>query len=519
MSSVALSVASSEPAPPDATALAEDVVTGARSAIDLVEDHIERIERCADLNAVVWPLFEEARARAAALDRTPHPVGPLHGVPVTVKDQFDVAGAPTMVGLEHRRTHRATDDDPLVARLKAAGAIVVAKTAVPQLLSMHETTSPVHGDTYNPWDRTRTPGGSSGGEAALLAAGATPLGLGADFGGSIRVPCHFSGVCGLKPTSGRLPVGGLPELFAAQDAWLPAAGPMARTVRDLALAMRVMVQPAAGEWDAQVQPVPWQEPGTVSGLRIGVVEDIGAIGASPAIRRAVGEAAAALEARGAELVPVHLPFDEALSLMLTIFSADGAAAMRRAAGGDRLHASLRTISSMARRPRWIRGVLASTMRLLGQRHTATLLRVMGRSTVDDLWEAERRLQAMRKGAFDTLLGGRISAVIAPPFATPAPQIGNTAAMIHHAAPAVLFNLLELPAGVLPVTTVRSGEESSRTRSVDQAIRSAQQVEKGSAGLPVGVQVAAGRFREDVVLSVMGAIEAGCPRPMLPSEPR
>ncbi len=194
--------------------------------------------------------LDEADAADAARSRG-EPLGPLHGVPVTIKEQFLVADTPTTVGLPSRASHRAAGDGPLVRRLRQAGAIVLGKTNVSQMLIYHESDNPVYGRTNNPWDPERTPGGSSGGEAAIVAAGGSPLGLGGDFGGSIRVPAHFSGVHGLRPTAGRLTVLDTPGgIFpAGQEAIIPQPGPMARTVEDLALAMQVLAAPGPGATD------------------------------------------------------------------------------------------------------------------------------------------------------------------------------------------------------------------------------------------------------------------------------
>ena len=188
--------------------ISERVASGELSAREVIEEHVRRIEEVNPrLNAVVVTQFDCALREADAADAAlAHggPLGPLHGVPVTIKEQFMVPGTPTTMGLPSRASHRAPSDGPLVGRLRRAGAIVLGKTNVSQLLIYHESDNPVYGRTNNPWDPERTPGGSSGGEAAIIAAGGSSLGLGGDYGGSIRVPAHFSGLHGLRPTAGRL---------------------------------------------------------------------------------------------------------------------------------------------------------------------------------------------------------------------------------------------------------------------------------------------------------------------------
>ena len=181
---------------------------------------------------------------ARAIDdcrRRGEPLGPLAGVPITVKECFQLTGTPTTLGVRRRgESHEtvplATTDGPLIARLRSAGAIVVGKTNVPQLMLLYETDNPVYGRTNNPWDMGRGSGGSSGGEAAIIAAGGVPLGLATDLGGSIRQPAHVCGIHGLKPSGGRLTCVGSSSAFTGFDAMPIQPGPMARHVEDLALA-------------------------------------------------------------------------------------------------------------------------------------------------------------------------------------------------------------------------------------------------------------------------------------------
>jgi fatty acid amide hydrolase len=289
--------------------IANCVASGDLSAREVVEEHIRRIEEVnSRLNAVVVPLFDRARNDAAAADAARsrgEPLGPLHGVPVTIKEQFLVAGTPTTVGLPSRVSHRAASDGPLVQRLRQSGAIVLGKTNLSQLLIYHESDNPVYGRTNNPWDPGRTPGGSSGGEAAIVAAGGSPLGLGGDFGGSIRIPAHFSGLHGLRPTAGRLTGLDTPAAVFAkgQEAIVPQPGPLARTVEDLALAMSVLAAPGLEAIDPGVPPVPWPDwtGVSLSGLRVAAYADDGFFRPAPAVRRAVREAAAALRTLGAQV--------------------------------------------------------------------------------------------------------------------------------------------------------------------------------------------------------------------------
>src|SRR5262249_49918030 len=193
-------------------------------------------------------LYDQARAEARAADEQHargEPLGPLHGVPITIKEQFMLKDTPSTWGLPSQANWRAEADGPLVARLREAGGIVLGKTNIPQLLYYNEADNPVYGRCNNPWDPERTPGGSSGGEAAIVSAGGSALGIGGDLGGSLRVPAHFCGICTLKPTSLRLTnLDNPPHLGAhGQEAIINQDGVLARSVADLALGMRILAAP------------------------------------------------------------------------------------------------------------------------------------------------------------------------------------------------------------------------------------------------------------------------------------
>jgi amidase len=224
------------------------------SATEALEHQVARVERLdRQVNAVVRWDIDRARAAARAADdavTAGHDVGPLHGVPMTIKDSFQTEGCVTTSGAPELADHVPTQDAAPVARLRAAGAIPFAKTNLPIFAGDIQSFNDVYGTTNNPHDLARTPGGSSGGSAAALAMGFTSLELGSDIGGSIRVPAHYSGVSGHKPSYGIVPahgqIPGMPGTLTQAD--LAVAGPMSRSVRDLELALDVLVGP--DRWNA-----------------------------------------------------------------------------------------------------------------------------------------------------------------------------------------------------------------------------------------------------------------------------
>jgi Asp-tRNA(Asn)/Glu-tRNA(Gln) amidotransferase A subunit family amidase len=225
-------------------------------------------------------------------------IGPLHGIPVTVKDSFDMEGLPTTCGSRLRRNHRAPGNAVLVNRLRRAGAVILGKTNCPEFLVSFETDNDIVGRTNNPWNLDRTPGGSSGGESAAIAAFFSAGGLGSDGGGSIRFPAHSTGIVGLKPTPGRCPATGHFPDIVHPGALLAACGPMARTADDA----RVLFEALAGHYprDPLSAPVPIR-PREVRGTRIGVMHRIPGIPAEAAIPDAVRDAAGFLVGLGLQV--------------------------------------------------------------------------------------------------------------------------------------------------------------------------------------------------------------------------
>ena len=244
-----------------ATALAAEIRAKRISCRELLELYLGRVERYnPSINAIIATDMPAARQRAdqadAALARG-EVWGPLHGVPMTIKESFDVAGLPTTWGLPELKDNRATRDAAAVQRYRAAGVTLFGKTNVPVLLADWQSFNPVYGTTNNPWDLARTPGGSSGGGAAALAAGLTGLETGSDIGASIRDPAHYCGVYGHKPTYGICSPRGhaLPGIVGAAD--ISVIGPMARSAEDLDVALGVMAGPddidGAG-WRLELKP-------------------------------------------------------------------------------------------------------------------------------------------------------------------------------------------------------------------------------------------------------------------------
>jgi len=498
------------------------------SARAVLEAHIARIEAVDEqLNAVVARRFDAARAEADAVDAAlarGETLGPLGGVPITVKEQFHIKGMATTFGLPTRSELLEDSEGPLVTRLRDAGAIIVGKTNVAELLFYQEGDNPLFGRTNNPWDLERTSGGGSGGEGAIIAAGGSPLGLAADIGGSIRTPAHFCGIQGLRPTSGRLTnLDSPPELFfPGMDAVVLDPGPMARTVADLDLAMQVLAAPGLERVDPKIPPVPWPDRHAVAieGLRIGFFEDDGYWPASPALRRAVREAAEILTERGAIVEPFADPDPEAATrFYFSFLTADGVRWPKKLLKGNPRDRRVKMLLRISWVPAWLTDPIAALLSKVGQPRLANGFRWSKKLSTEAYWDLLEQRGAWRARFLAQMDERGLDAIICPPHTVPAMRHGATYFLYDTPSYLMRFNVLGMPAGSVAATRVRPDEETDRPRTRDQVDRAARETEVGSAGLPVGVQVAARHWREDIVLAVMAVLEEEfSKRPDYPSRP-
>jgi fatty acid amide hydrolase len=450
---------------PDPFATAADIARKVRggqlSATEVVAAAIERAEEThRRLNAVAIPLYDEALAAARGLDadRPAARSGPLAGVPVSVKESLDVAGTPSSGGVEALAAELAAGDGRIVAALRTAGAVPVAKGNLAQLLWFAETENPVYGRTANPHATGRSPGGSSGGDAALVAAGVVPVAIGTDVGGSVRQPAHCCGIAALKPTAGRLSLAGsLDERLFAAFSWIPnQPGIFARDPADLADVLAALDAGAAAAAQA-----PAAVPASPRGLRVGVIATNGVVDPSPAVRRAVELAAVAAEAAGAHLIEFDPPdADHALDLFDEVFLSDGGTSIERVLAGSAAH------------PRVAAALGAAKAHTLGNAEPL-----------------EVRIAAYRRSFAAALDAGGLDAIIGPVYPVPAVLHGTSGETVRGQSYASVWNLLGYPAGVAPVTVVTAAEGSD------------------TQGLPVGAQVAARPWREDIVMGVLTAISA------------
>jgi len=296
------------------------------SALELAEEYIRQIERLnPQINALVDFDAERVRVQARAADHSASPRGPLAGLPVTVKSSIATAGHLCEIGSLVNKGNVPTKDATVVARLRQASAVILGTSNCPEFLMAYVTENLLHGRTQNPWNPDYTPGGSSGGESAAIAAGMSAGGLGSDSGGSVRVPAHFTGICSLKPTPGRIPGEGHMPPCVGPFSFLGAIGPMARTIADVALLFHVLS--GQDPVDPVSPPIALRTPSLdeIKRLRIGYFEDDGLTPVTPETRQAVQDAAQALRKQGFDVRPFRPKgLEQARKLWETFFVRCGA---------------------------------------------------------------------------------------------------------------------------------------------------------------------------------------------------
>eukprot|EP00903_Cladosiphon_okamuranus_P006578 g6426.t1 len=452
--------------------------------------------------------------------------GLLHGVPMSIKDAMHMKGALTTCGMACKAAKGPSEEDGLLVKvLRAHGCIPFVRGNVPQCMMLPESDNAIFGRSDNPWDLGRTPGGSSGGDASLVASRCAPLALGSDVGGSIRIPCHFTGTCGLKPTPERMSKKGMASLSedgkGGQRIIHPTPGPIANCVDDLELAMTALCSPEMWDGDMSIPRIPWDRKTAKDGpgrpLKVGFFTTDHWFQPCAAITRAVEEAAEGLRAAGHEVVPFEPPVSgwEIARLYYGQMGAEGN--MKRfvdSIQGEKMlpgYASLRMIASI---PNFVRPLLAWVLRnVAGDERKASILGVTRNKglSVRQYYELVGDTFDVRSKWDKAFTNAGLDAVIFPPVALPALPHGAAKDLTPAFTYMMLANLLHWPAGVVPVTLIRSDEENYDVESLpvnqrDVTAKFARKAMRGSAGLPVGVQVMTTPFQEELTLHAMREVE-------------
>ncbi|KAK2687284.1 hypothetical protein QWA68_013584 [Fusarium oxysporum] len=465
----------------------------------VVQGLIERaIQVHQQTNCLTEVAFEDALQQAEELDAymisEKQPMGPLHGLVVTLKDQFNIKGYDSTLGYVGRSFNPATDDAVLVKMLKSLGAIVLAKSNLPQSIMWCETENPLWGLTTNPMNKDYTPGGSTGGEAVLLSCGASMLGWGTDIGGSIRIPSHMMGVYGLKPSSTRLPYQGVPVSTEGQEHVPSSIGPMARDLSMIKYAMHSLIESKPWDYDARCAPLPWRghlyEEMHSRPLTIGVLMDDGVVRPHPPITRALRDAVEALKLEGHEIVEWNTELHEqCIRTMDMFYTADG--------GED-----IRQDISRAGEP-----FIPHVKRLVNRGKAIS---------VYEYWKLNKKKWDLQQGylekwnSIQSATGRKVDVLLMPVMPHTAVRHGGCGWVGY----TKVWNVLDYTAMVIPGGTIQSGDVdtpfSYPARGPEdewnQGLWNKDKDEMAAMNLPVGLQIVGRKLEEEKVLGAAEVID-------------
>ncbi|KAG5929475.1 hypothetical protein E4U42_005739 [Claviceps africana] len=445
--------------------------------------------------------------------------GPLAGIPVSLKDTIDVKGYDSSVGVTSNVRKPKAEDGVTVRLLKELGAVPYVKTNIPITLLSFESANDVWGRSTNPYNRKYTPGGSTGGEGAILALGGR-IGIGSDVAGSVRCPAHFSGVCSLKCSTGRWPKMGMTTSMPGQEGIPAVYSPMARTLHDLVYFTRAVLEKGTYNYDYSCHPIPWRshvfaEYKEKKVLRVGIMRTDGVVDPSPACKRALEMTEDALRRQGHDIVEIDPPDPyEALYLASRLLCADGldivCSFFRTGEWNDRGVSQMRFYAKLPRAIKYLHYLWVRYIRR--DAAWAGLLRDWHRTTTTEYWELIYRREAYKRRWWEYWEATELDFVLAPPNATPAVPHDGMHDAVSSCGYTFLFNLVDYSAGVIPVTHVDKIKDQMppdfHVKKLNGIARGAYKLYDANDmhGLPVGVQIIGRRLEEEKVLALMERVE-------------
>ncbi|XP_065265678.1 vitamin D3 hydroxylase-associated protein-like [Emys orbicularis] len=439
--------------------------------------------------------------------------GLLYGVPISIKDHIGCKGHVSTSGLVQFLGRAEEEDSVIVQVLKRQGAIPFVKTNVPQSMINYDCSNLIFGQTVNPLNHQKSPGGSSGGEGALIAGGGSILGFGTDIAGSIRLPSSFCGLCGLKPTGIRLSTLGLASPITGMKSVTGMVGPMARDVDSLALCMRALLCDDMFRLDPTVPPLPFNEEAYSSSapLRIGYYDGDGYFQPSPSMRRAVQETKKLLQEAGHTLIPFTPPrIDYVVDELFTrgLFS-DGAANLLDKFKGDIVDPTLKSQINCYRLPILVKKILALILKPVYPRIARDLNALCGVGSAKNLWKHHAAVAAYRTEFIAKWRELELDVMLCPALG-PAFNKGYPGKLFAATSYTNLYNVLNFPAGVVPVTAVTEADEEElknyKGHYGDPWDKRLREAVEGAVGLPVAVQCVAPPWQEELCLRFMKEVE-------------
>ncbi|XP_068098639.1 vitamin D3 hydroxylase-associated protein-like [Hyperolius riggenbachi] len=439
--------------------------------------------------------------------------GPLYGVPVSIKEHIGYQGHPSTCGLVQFVEDLEEEDSVIVKVLKKQGAIVFAKTNVPQAVYSCATSNTIYGHTLNPHNKTKETSGSSGGEGALIGGGGSVLGIGTDLAGSIRVPSSFCGIAGLKPTPNRLSIRGIHPVVKGMNSVPLCSGPMARDVDSLVLAMRTLCCDEMFRLDPYVSPIYFNEEVFSSKklLRIGYYEEDGYLQPNPSMKRILRETKKLLEHAGHTLVRFQPPPVECvmeLFLKLTLCG-DGGKSLADEYKKNIVHPHLKDIFKLYQMPCVLKKIMAFFLHPTAPRMSKFIYSAAGAGSVKEHWMDKKALQEYQAKFIGEWRKLDLDVVICP-VAGPAFNTGYSGNLLGCMVYTMLYNLMDFPAGVVPVGSVTEEDEEALKHYKgywnDHWDKLFKQAVTGGVGLPLSVQCVALPYQDELCLRLMKEIE-------------
>lgn len=492
-----------------AVQLLQKMDKGEVTSREVVQHFIDRIEEInPSLNAVVVKLFNNALSQADEADKLfkqGKRTGKLHGLPFTIKECLDLIATPSTFGLQRRLQDIPSNTDAYVKELQNQGGIVLGKTNVAQLLMYLESNNAVYGTTNNPHSNKHTCGGSSGGEGAIISAGGSPVGIGTDIGGSLRIPAAFCGTCSIKPTMNRTV-----DLARFIDRPInlsihSVTGVLANHAEDLELFLEI-INGVVTTQKKEVQPLKSFRDVNVSQLKVGYFLTDGLFEPMPAVKRAILESAEKLKTLGAQVVEFNPPnLAEAEEIFFSILAADGAPIFTENLQKEKAMPQAAGLVMLAKAPAFVKNLLHGVTKLIGQKSLSRIIPYFngkGDAFKQSMLEKQNSFTKKYLDAMNNTAIGKIDAVISPVCALPA-FLHNTADKVGLGGTYTLqHNVTGFPAGVATVSKVEPEEAIGRKTTTDLSIKTAAKIEASSSGLPLGIQIAARHWDEHIVIALI-----------------
>lgn len=483
------------------------------SSFEIIEALYKQYNKHQDkINAFAINLFEEAFTTAKQYDELAAKntfVGPLHGLPISIKENIDIKGITTTLGIKDSRLSQAKEDAEIVKILKSLGVIIICKSNVPEGLIPMDCNNSMYGQTYNPWNKDFVTGGSSSGEAALIASGQSFVGIGTDLGGSIRFPAAFCGITGFKPTRNALPRKGVYSVIRGQNVIVGDLGPMSRKVDDLIFLMDNVYTHKSFENTNRKLLNPQQKihECDISKMKIGYYTYDGFIKAAPALENVVDESVEILRKLGAEVVEIPCNNQkEIIKRYLSISTADGQKTfLERFKFQKKPIPQMKNMFRLAKLSNTSISILTSILKIGKENRLSEVITQVKKKTVYEFWKLTDEIEYYKQEEMDFFRDNKLDAIICPASALTSVFRGLEGEMSIIFSYFGRYNVLGFPAGVVPMRKVKSNELNYSDIN-DRLFRRMAKSTLKSEGMPVAVQVVASSNNDYKALCIMKLLE-------------